>query len=169
MKKASSKILPDAPKDGSNTFTLDELKSLSILGHRQLLTERYLTKVAQRPDNPRLDYTGAEILNPHSLVAEIDMQPLSMKQNISRFVRPNDALELPEYDESNDHDFDAPDRSDNPPTPHELRAKKLSHKLTAHREAARKAADEAKEKAATPLPEDTKSPTPTKPPAKSEA
>lgn len=160
MKKATSKEIGNDPvKDQWNTFSREEILSFNLTGHRKLLNDRYMSKIASRPPNPRLDEWGQEVLNPHSLVADIDLLPLSMKQNLGRFVRSDtNPHENEEFDPDNDESFNADDRIDNPPTPHELRAKRLEKKISKARAAQREAEERAKLKAATPPSEDKKSP-----------
>lgn len=151
MKSTISKELKaEKVKDKYNSFTINEVTGFIRSTHAQMLHQRYLAKLAEKEPNPRLDALGQEVLNPHSVVAEIDLQPLSMRQNISRFVSHENAPTLEEYDFDNDESFHSSDRMDNPPTPHELRSMRLDKKLTAVRAAQRKAEDAAKDKAANP-------------------
>nr|QJB20756.1 MAG: hypothetical protein [Microvirus sp.] len=150
MKSTISKELKaEKVKDKYNSFTINEVTGFIRSTHAQMLHQRYLAKLAEKAPNPRLDAFGQEVLNPHSVVAEIDLQPLSMRQNISRFVSHENVSSLEDYDFDNDESFHSSDRIDNPPTPHELRSMRLDKKLTAVREAQRKAEEAAKEKAAT--------------------
>lgn len=128
------------------TFSLDEVASFSA--YANFRRKMYLDKMLSREPNRRLDELGQEVLNPHSVVAEVDMQPLSMRQNLARFVTPNfnpdDYYDADTTDDS-DESFIADDRADNIPTPHELRARDLDRKLDRARKAYRDATEAARE------------------------
>lgn len=141
--------------DTKATFSREEVMAFANLGsYAAMRRQRYLEKVASRDPNPRL-LDGAELLNPHSVVAEVDMQPLSMRQNLGRFMGQNIDYEAgfdTDTDDDNDASFIADDRIDNIPTPHELRARNLERKLDNARLEHQRAADAAREAGATPPP-----------------
>ena len=136
------------------TFTLDEVHDFIAGSYSAFRRQQYLEKMAARPPNPRL-LNGAEVLSDISMVADVDMAPLSTRENHARFIKMPSHLighdgydtETPTDDEGrplSDHeaDFYARDRDENPPSPHELRAHQLSTKLTRARLAHQKALDE---------------------------
>lgn len=131
-------------------FTLDEVRSFALTGYAAQRRDLYLQKVAQRPQNPRM-INGLEYLSDKSMVAEIDMMPLTTRQNMARFSKYGSDL-VSEDGFDDDETFDAADRSDNPPSPHELRAHELDRKLKKARKAQAKAIEQRLEGGDTPTP-----------------
>lgn len=150
-------------------FTREEFYGFVAGSYAAARRKMYLEKISQRPRNPRLDDRGHEVLSPHSVVAEIDMNPLSTRQNLSRFIGSH--LEGDDgYDtetdlvkdangniiaQNDDRDYYQPERDVNPPSPHELRARKLDQKLTRARKAHSEKSKEVKKKGETPTHKDT--------------
>lgn len=134
------------------TFERDEVMAFAMMGsYAQMRREAYLAKIASRDPNPRL-IDGAENLNPYSMVAEVDMAPLSMRQNLGRFMgdRVIDDGYDTDTDDNSDESFHSGDRMDNIPTPHELRASRLERKLENARRAHQASLDAARDAGATP-------------------
>lgn len=121
------------------------------------------------------DETGREIPNPLSMVASVDMKPLTIGERIDRYLRSpsNRELELSGYGyDDDDYDFDAPD--DTPLSEYEDRTTDILVRAKARSEARnQKAADQKREENRTKLLELQKqledlqkaSATPTAPPA----
>lgn len=135
------------------TFSADEVFAFAKANAFKLHAV-HLQKMMQRPQNPRLDSEGSEILSPISLVADVDMHPLSTRENISRFTKMPSVLENQDgYDSEtdidsegrpilDDRDYWVTDRTDNPPSPHELKAYHLEKRLTKARLESQKQLDE---------------------------
>lgn len=124
----------DTPETKAS-FSRDEISSLLAVGsYAAFRRARYMEAVASKPLNPKLDDLGAEYLSEISMVADVDMAPLSTRQQLARFVRPVHLVNGDGFDSDDDSSIDAdfftPDRADNPPSPHEIRAQKLDRKLT---------------------------------------
>lgn len=148
------------------TFTREELFGFTAGAYAAARRNLYLERIAEREKNPRLNERGHEVLSPISTVADIDMHPLSTRQNLARFVKhtdlagdggydtetDTDAEGRPVYD---DRDYYVPDRTDGPPSPHELRAHNLSKKLTDARKSHSEKSKERKSKGETPTHKDT--------------
>lgn len=132
------------------TFTLDEVRSFALTGYAAQRRDLYLQKVAERPQNPRM-INGLEVLSDKSMVAEIDMMPLSTRQNMARFSKYGSDIVGDGFDD--DDTFNAPDRSENPPSPHELRAHQLDAKLKKARKAQTEAVEARKDGGDTPTPD----------------
>lgn len=163
-------------------FDLTEVDGFVHSSYSAIRKAEYLAKVAARPPNPRLNERGEEVLSPLSVVADIDMQPLTTRQNLARFTKMPSTLVDDGYDAETEvdengipildaHDYYTPDRSDNPPSPHEVRAHKLDTKLTKVRETLSEELKERRIKGATPAPSEptngpTPEPNPTAPPSK---
>lgn len=142
------------------TFTLDEVRAFALTGYAAQRRDLYLQKVAERPQNPRM-VNGLEVLSPVSMVAEIDMKPLSTRQNMARFSNFPRDLENGGFDD--DQSYDAPDRLDNPPSPHELRAQNLERKIAKAKKAYESAAEKRIEGGDTPTPNGDPNPAKTSP------
>lgn len=173
--KAMTKKTKFETKDTAKTkatFTTQEVRDFVTGSYSEYRRQLYLEKMAARPPNPRL-LNGAELLSDISMLADVDMTPLSMRQNLSRFTKMPSHLmgddgydtETPTDDQGrplpdHDADFHSRDRDENPPSPHEVRAYKLSQKLSKARKAQQKALDDKRAAGATPAPEPTPQPAP---------
>lgn len=138
------------------TFSVDEVFAFAK-SNASNLHAAHLSKMMQRPQNPRLTSDGSEKLSPISLLADIDMHPLSTRENISRFTRMPSHLEGEDgFDAEtdidsegrpilDDRDYWVTDRTENPPSPHELRAYALEKRLTKARVESQKELDKKRE------------------------
>lgn len=147
------------------TFSLDEVMAFSKNNAYQLHA-LHLQKMMQRPQNPRLYPDGSENLSSQSMIADIDMHPLSTRENISRFTKMPSHLEGQEgFDTEtdidgegrpivDDRDYFVVDRTANPPSPHELRAYALDKRLTKARTEAQKELDKKRKEGEPPTSKD---------------
>lgn len=145
------------------TFTRDEVYSFAAGAYAADRRRMYLEKVLQRPDDPRMDYLGRETLSDLSMVADVDMAPLTTRQNLARFTKMPSHLEGDDgfdsdSDIDDDNSFFTPDRTDNPPSPNEMRARRLDKKLSDIRQKAQDDLTERRKKGATPDPEESTKP-----------
>lgn len=148
-------------KDTSAKFSTDEVYGLIHGSYAADRKKAYLAKISERPLNPRLDEFGAEVLSPHSMVADVDMQPLSTRQNLARFqgnrstpLENGDGYDADDQDDA-DESFYISEGIDNMPTPHELRAKRLDQKLTKARNDAQAEMEARRKAGETPAPAST--------------
>lgn len=127
------------------TFSVDEVLAFAT-DHSAFVRRAYLEKMKSRPRNPRLDENGSEVLSPISLIADLDMRPLSTRENLARFQKMPSILEGDGLDQEtdtdergrpvvDDRDYYVPDPNDTPPSPHELRARQLGKRLSKARAA----------------------------------
>lgn len=148
--------LPDTPETKA-TFTADEVRAFIAGAYAAERRALYLQKMASRSPNHRLDDRGREVLSSRSMVADVDMAPLSAKANLGRFVKSQELYGDDGYDTDdsidNDRHFDDLDRSENPPSPHELRSQRLVKKLDNARTALQKGVDERRSEGAISPPE----------------
>lgn len=146
---------PDTAKTAA-TFTAEEISSFAAAGqYAQHRRELYMQKVLSRPKkSDRLDESGAEVLSSISTVADVDLQPLSMREQLGRFYGHGRVQDDGFYDSETpvdengnpvahvDDDFHISDSTDIFPTPHELRSKKLIKRLSKAREDHQKGLDD---------------------------
>lgn len=170
-------------KKTAATFSLDEVRAFQLAGYAEHRRALYLEKVSQRERNPRLDEYGREILSPISTVADVDMTPLTTRQNMARFnTLPSTPVNGDGYDAetefdsegrviAGDDDMYVGDRTDNIPTPHEVRSRELDKKFKRVRQAHADAQDERVKSGDTPTHKDKAEATPdlAKPPEKGSA
>lgn len=88
-----------------------------------------------------IDDNGREVLSPISLVADVDMNPLSLGEQMARFVKSPDFL----YDGDDDDDLELPDDDVDPMSQHEDRYLEVTNKLHAAREERREKRRKARE------------------------
>lgn len=167
MSKEKSKYEKKETAVTRATFTLDEIRSFALTGYAKQRRDLYLQKVAERQENPRM-INGLEVLSPISMVAEVDMMPLSTRANMARFSKygseivGSDGYDADQDDDS-DESFFSSERSENPPSPHELRTVKLNKKLNKALKAKKDDTEGRRSKGDTPTPDGDENPSLTTP------
>lgn len=150
------------------TFTSEEVYNFAAGAYAADRRRLYLEKVSQRPADPRMDSLGRETLSPISMLADVDMAPLTTRQNLARFTKmpshlEGDGFDADDSDLDDDDSFHTSDRVDNPPSPSELRARRLDKKLSEIRQKAQDDLTERRKKGATPEPDESTKPSTAQP------